>query len=383
MESKHCLPFLVLLAACGGPVESLDSADPVFPGREGADASQDPDDEAPFGGASDGGRDAGARDGGRVDAGGGDGGQVAAGAALELQGERFSIGGVTRFVLGASYFSCLYAPAATLQSDFQYLHGKGVSVVRCWVNWPIHHQTWDTESPDNIVLVRADGTLSPLGLTRLEQVLSIAQAHGLVVDATFNQDTPHKTFSAHKAGIVAATSALKARTNLLFDLQNETSHYTNLPYFMSPAQVKEARDAVKAVDPARIVTASVTSVSALSSFVSTGDLDVGAYHCCRSTNWEGRTYTEALGARAAIGPGIPVYFQEPNRCGTGGQYADCTDGSEFVTAATNAKRGHAAGWVFHNEESYDLRSGTLQGKLNAGQHDALNRFAAALAVTPW
>jgi hypothetical protein len=292
-------------------------------------------------------------------------------------------------LLGASYFSCLYAPDATLASDFAELSQRGFQLVRCWVNWPIHYETWDTESPDNVALVRADGTLAPAALAKLEAVIARAAARGLVVDVTFNQDTPNKTSAAHQAGVAAAAKALAAHDNLLFDLQNESSHYNKEPaLFMSPSQARVARDSVKAADADRLVTVSTTSTASLGDSTSTAKLDVAAYHCCRSsgtiTDWAAATGPAVKGARAAVGPGIPIYFQEPNRCGTGGQYADCTaGGSELVTAAVEAKKAGAAAWVFHTMAGYDLRDKTWFALLNGAEKDAVGKLGAAVQAAPW
>ena len=308
--------------------------------------------------------------------------------ALGTSGDQLTLDAEPRFLLGISYFSCLYASHAHFKSDLDWLKAKGFQVLRCWVNWPIVYSTWDTDNPDNVVLVRADGTLDPDALGELEWILDQAAERQMVIDVTFNQDTPPKTFAAHENGIVAAATALAGRRNLLFDLQNETSHYhTDPANFMSPEQVREVRDAVKAVDPERVTTASVTSTNALASFVSTGELDLATYHCCRNnggiTDWAAATTQAVAHARNAIAPAdLPIYFQEPNRCGSGGQYADCTTGDEFVAAAVNAKTAGAAAWIFHNEASYDLRTATLASRLNAGEHDAVNRLAAALAGAP-
>lgn len=213
------LTFAVALAgiACGPPpsepYEPVDWLDVSNDEPRGKDAGTEPG-GADAGAVKDAGRDSGTPDGSvRPDAGTGSGGSDG-GAVLTVKGDAFKLDGTRRFLLGASYFSCLYAPSSVITTDLDYLRSKGVSVIRCWVNWPINHATWDTENPANFVLIRRDGTLDAAAVAKLESM----------------------------AG--------------------------------------------------------------------------------------------------------------------------------------------AAGWVFHNEECYDLRTGTLKSKLNAGQRDALNRLAAALAATP-
>jgi hypothetical protein len=310
-------------------------------------------------------------------------------AGLGIAGNRFTLDGEERFVLGISYFSCLYAPDAVLDHDFAVFAERGFSLVRCWVNWPIHFDTWDTESADNFVLVRADGSLDPDALAKLESIIALARDHGIVVDMTFNQDTPTKTFAAHEAGIVAAAGALVGTTSVLFDMQNETDHNNQLPdLFMNETQALDARNAVDAVDPLRLLAASTSKTTTLASYTLGAELDIGAYHCCRNvgtiTDWAAATSEAVANTRAVLGDGVPIYMQEPNRCGTGDQYATCDgDGSEFVTAAVNAKTAGAAGWVFHTTASYDLRAQSLEAQLQPTEVDALVRLADALADAPW
>jgi hypothetical protein len=171
---------------------------------------------------------------------------------------------------------------------------------------------------------------------------------------------------------------------VLFDLQNESDINRPLKVPVNPRQgltedeVRQMRNAVKAGDPTRIVTASVSNgVSVLSApFLALRTAqDVVAWHDVRDPVFVDDTSPSTVRLRDG---GIPVYFQEPPKADDVGLGAD-----RFRTAAANAKAHGAAAWCYHNNESFVLNGTTLQAVLNPVSRDFVNTFASVLNATPW
>ncbi|MBM3773457.1 MAG: hypothetical protein FJW27_19640 [Acidimicrobiia bacterium] len=283
------------------------------------------------------------------------GGQARA-QTLTIQGDHFAIDGTPRFLTFISYFSGMSAPHVI--QDLHLLHRLGFDGVRVWPNLDTGPQ-----------LMNADGSLRPDSLARLLFILDQAHQEHLVVDITFTREHIRgMTAAALRAGITATASALRTYGNVLFDIQNERNVTDGR--FLSEDDVARTLHAVKAVDPARIVTASESrgeddGGSLTSGFVARTGLDVTAFHERRGPDWYQASFIEPL-VRALKTSGRPVYLQEPNRRGYAGGAAN--DRAEyFLQAVTNAKQAGAAAWCFHSDVAFDFRSGSefLEDRLRA------------------
>lgn len=359
---------------------------------------------------------------------------------LSRSADRFTINGSPTFLLGVSYFSCLYATDSQIVQDLDDMQSRGFNVARCWVNWPIHWSNWQTESADNCVLVKKDGTLNQTALGKLKKILALADARGIVVDATFNQDTPKKTVESHMAGVEAAAQALTDYNNVIFDLQNETDHYYDgnpiqcpvagssqtRPCFLTESEAGTLRGRVLNADSGRLVVASFGDEYLVDDKISWGPnknraeaqayvrtpgaVIAAALHCCRNGSslpaWDDATGTAADNLRSVLGctsPKKPIYFQEPNRCACtgggickgGGQYvSNCETtntteqsaiAAEFTNAAQSARDAGAAGWIFHTMGGYDLRWNSqkprFRSRLNGTEKKVFDQLAPDLG--PW
>ena len=285
--------------------------------------------------------------------------------------------GQTKYLVFVSYFDALRASDSTLDSDFAYLTSKGIGGIRIFPNW---WKGFDYNNVPGDTLMDSSGNLRAAQLSELKNVLNKAQARGLVVDVSFAKETAglENNFAAYKSGTEAATRELTSYRNVLFDLQNEYD-LAGRGTYLTVSQVKSLRDAVKTIDPSRIVTASTTDTTGETGTINAANqesLDVIAYHESRVSNWYSRTSSVV---NTLVASGKPVYLQEPERwVGNNG-----LTGQNFITAATQAKSAGAAAWTFHTESGFDLRSNSLQSQLSSAERNFLDSLSGALSSTTW
>jgi hypothetical protein len=270
---------------------------------------------------------------------------------LSVAGDRFAIDGSPRFLTFISYFGAM--GAADLAADLQFVKDAGFDGVRIWPN-----------SPEGPQLMRGDGSLDPTGLRRLTEILDRARDRRLIVDVTFTAEHINgMTAAVYRTAIAAATTALLPHRHILVDIENERNIYGPFGRSLAAPDVAAIVAAIKAIDPARIVTASNSQdleAGAAAQFTTDVNLDVTAYHDPRIPNW----YTAAQ-IESVVGTlrrsGRPVYLQEPTRFPN-----PSTDRAEyFKTAHANAKRAGAAAWCFHTDLGFNLRGTTFRARLQS------------------
>ena len=275
---------------------------------------------------------------------------------LGIQGDRFTIDGTPRFLTFISYFGAMGAP--NVIPDLHLIRSLGFDGIRIWPNLDTGPQ-----------LMNRDGSLRPDELKHLLFILDQAGLEHLVVDVTFTYEhIAGMTPAAAKTGIVAATSALRSYENLLFDIENERNVQDRR--FMSGADVSSIFAGIKAVDPARIATASNAPVDPpeyAAQFAVALGLDVTAYHEPRPANWYELGVTRSV-VNALRANGKPAYLQEPMTTRDDFFRYPSHDRAEyFLQAIANAKLAGAAAWCFHAEVSLDFRTGPafLEDRLRA------------------
>jgi hypothetical protein len=265
---------------------------------------------------------------------------------LTIQGDRFALDGTPKFLTFISYFSAMSAP--NVIQDLHALRLLGFDGIRIWPNLDTGPQ-----------LMNADGTLRPAELSRLRTILDQARQEHLVVDVTFTHEhIAGMTMAGAKAGITAATDALRSYDNLLFDIQNERNVQDRR--FMSEDDVATIFAAIKAVDPARIATADNSlgedwGPQYAADFTARLGLDVTAFHESRRADWyTAGFYTPMIATLRSNGR--PAYLQEPNS--TRDPTYQSNDRAEyFMQAIANAKLAGAAAWCFHTLVGVDWRTG--------------------------
>jgi len=281
---------------------------------------------------------------------------------LTVQGDRFAVDGVPRFLTFISYFDGM--EALDVEGDLAFLHGKGFDGVRVW--------------PSGVGLIRRDGTLDAGRLSRLLFILDAARKVRLIVDVTFAAEQVAGLDAARsRAGIAATARAIAGFENALIDIQNERDIYGPFVRSLSAADVAATAAAIKQADPQRIVTASnspgLTPAQAARFTIDTG-LDVTAYHDDRVPNWYERGRLQSI-VSALRDNGRPAYLQEPTRWPF-----PSTDRAEyFLQARANAKLAGAAAWCFHTDFGFDVRDARFQDRL-ASRPEPEWAFVNALVV---
>src|SRR5256712_2245308 len=270
---------------------------------------------------------------------------------LTVAGDRFAVDGSPRFLTFISYFGAM--GAADVAADFQFLKDAGFDGVRIWPNSP--------EAPQ---LMRGDGSLDPSGLQRLLAILDRARERRLIVDVSFTAEhIGGLTAAAYRTAIASSTSALLPYRNVLIDIENERNLYGPFGRPLGASDVAAIAASIKAIDPARIVTASNSQdlpASAAAQFTADTGLDVTAYHDPRIPSWYVAGQLQSV-VDALHRNGQPVYLQEPTRFPN-----PSTDRAEyFRTAHANAKRAGAAAWCFHTDLGFNLRGTTFRARLQS------------------
>ena len=288
---------------------------------------------------------------------------------ISAGGRKFRINGVATFLLGVSYFTGLAAPAATIRDDFTRLHTNGFNLVRVWALWNNQSQ-----GGPKIELFNSSGVINAAAMNALIALLDAAKTRNIIVDLTFDKGYyPLMSVTTYRNALDAVADRIAGYRGVLIDIANEV-----VPGVLTQADVGAIR-AQLPLYPNRIATASVGiglpwgdhHIPLLSSYVTTGRLDVADAHCCRDDAWPTTTTQMVNEVRAdACCVRKPIYFSEPNRCRYpgigGGGTEDCSPANaartlaDFKNAAGNCRAADCAGWVFHTAASYFLNLGTLR-----------------------
>src|ERR1700730_11594845 len=275
---------------------------------------------------------------------------------LSIQGDRFAVDGTPRFLTFITYFGAMGAPNTI--ADVHLIRSLGFDGIRIWPNLDTGPQ-----------LMNGDGSLRPDELKRLLFILDQARLEHLIVDVTFTYEhISGMTPATARVGIVAATNALRAYDNLLFDIQNERNVQDRR--FMSAADVGRIFDGIKGTDSSRIAFASdapVETPESAAQFTANLGLDVTAYHEPRPANWYELGVVQSV-VRALKTNGRPAYLQEPMATrDTVFRYPSNDRSEYFLQAIANAKLSGAAAWCFHTEVAVDFRHGPpfLEDRLRA------------------
>ncbi|HEY7161271.1 MAG TPA: cellulase family glycosylhydrolase [Acidobacteriota bacterium] len=307
---------------------------------------------------------------------------------IQISKGLFVVRGNPSFLLGISYFDALSAPRDILEADLSFLRVRRFNTIRIWASW------YDEFQPKASSVIRKNGTLNPDGVERLKRVLNATKSKNLLVILVFSRDAlPGITFNNYKSGIRKVASILKPYRFLLFDVQNETNHCgvtdVNCTGHLTLSQVSAIRTAVKQVDSQRLVTASrnqdgfIPGKDDYVTFRIIGNVDFIATHRPSRTkdgNWANLTDDEAQSIRAVVGPKIPILFDEPNRCGNNMECVSASESNYFVTAAKNAKKSGAAGWIFHTKAGFHLSRRPLSSQLVPIEKSAIDRIAQAIGM---
>ncbi len=307
---------------------------------------------------------------------------------LGTKGAAFTINGEPRFLALVSYFDAMDATA--LDADLAML-AKSVDGIRIFANW------WDRAEGEGCRNVFSPGTLfgpvadggrlvvRPARLARLKQVLGRARAHGLIVDLTFAADpvAGASKLASNDAGRVCPPAGFRNEVNwaavaaavgetaaalsspefdhVFFDVQNEAGHDFNRA---GREDLRRLVDAVRMASPRRLVSVSTFDPDADRQAAMVKDLGLSMlnFHDARGEGWGGRTaghVTRSREALARAGLDVPVYAGEPDADAYG------HDVAEFKAAVTGARSAGAGAWTFHTRVAYDLKTASLDQRLDS------------------
>ncbi len=323
------------------------------------------------------------------------------GVELGIAGAAFTLDGRPTFLLGASYYGALGAPEEFIRRDLDDLQRHGFNWIRVWATW--------SAFTNDVSAVDTEGRAREPFLSRLTWLVAESDRRGLVVDVTLSRGNgvtgPPRlaTLAAHQRAVETLVRALASHRNWYLDLGNERN--IRDARFVRVEELRQLREAVKRLDPRRLVTASHAggdlTPEVVRQYALEAKLDFLAPHRPREPGSPAQTaaHTRAvLGWLNELGQPMPVHYQEPFRRGYGAWQPAAAD---FLTDLQGARDGGAAGWCFHNGDdrhaadgeprrSFDLRARRLFDQWDAEERAFLAglRPASARADTapgsgPW
>lgn len=315
---------------------------------------------------------------------------------LGIKGCEFTVNGAPTFLLGISYYGALGASEEIVRRDLGDMQRYGINWLRVWATW--------SAFGNDVSAIDADGRPREPFLGKLQWLVSECDRRGRVVDVTISRGNgatgrPRlQSQTAHRRAVETLVRVLEPRRNWYLDTANERNVADER--FASIEELKEARELVRRLDPARLVTASHgddISRDELGQYLLKAQVDFVTPHRPRHAQSPAQTAAkprECLAWMVEIGRMLPLHYQEPFRRGYGAEEWEEGPGWEpladdFLTDLQEAKAGGVAGWCFHNGDqrhapehrprrSFDLRQASLFEQLDGEEHAFLQRAFAVL-----
>ncbi len=265
------------------------------------------------------------------------------GVELGIDGTRFTLDGEPAFLLGVSYYGGCARTPELMAADLDALRARGVNWLRVWATWD-----WYGTVP----AVDETGTAREPAMGSLRELVRLADERGIVVDVTLHRGGVLTTQQAHLQAVRTIARELLPRRNVYIDVANERD--VRDARFVSLAECRELRDAIREIDPARLVTASCAPRLAddLREFLEVTQLDFITPHLPRNADDPARTAERVARylrwMQQEVGRSVPVHLQEPFRRDYGRWQPEAED---FLTDLRGAVAGGAAGWCLHNGSS--------------------------------
>jgi Bacterial TSP3 repeat/Fibronectin type III domain len=298
---------------------------------------------------------------------------------LGIRDRQFTLNGVPTFLYGITYAAGLGAPQTFIAQDLDDMQRFGINWLRVWATR--HRFDHDTSAVD------ATGHPRPAFMAKLQWLLAECERRGMVVDITLSRrDQPaFYDLALHRQAVKTLATELRAYRNWYLDLANERNGEVSF------SELRQLRNAVKELDPQRLVTASHSldiSPADLQQYLFTAQVDFLTPHRQRSP--EASRETEVVTRRyfehmAALGRVVPVHYQEPIRRGYSSWQPEAVD---LIDNLRLSWQGGAAGWCFHNGDqrnplltphrdprrSADLRERRLFDQLDSVERRALEEM---------
>jgi hypothetical protein len=283
--------------------------------------------------------------------------------SVGVSGDKFTVNGQPKFLLGASYFDA----SNWRTSDIDDLAARRFNLIRIWLDWGT--------AGDGRSFFDASGAL--VQGSKLLSLVRYANNRGIVVDVTILD--PGLTFSDVTRALREAATALKDESNVFFDVMNEHDHGGGP---RTHAEVAGFVTTVRSNAPNRPITVSSTGGHLLDVTNINEEIDTGVNiitpHMPRTSDWFSQTAQRVAfvkNAIAARGRSMPVYFQEEARRNNSGLN---NSKDEFLQAATAARDAGAAAWNFHTDAGFDLNVASFFNSLDPVELDTVNSLADAI-----
>jgi len=269
--------------------------------------------------------------------------QGAGKTTLGIHGSWFTLNDKPVFLLGFSYYGGLGASEDFIQRDLDDFQKRGFNWFRLWATWSAYGQ--------DVSALDSKGAVRPLYMDRLKRLLAECDKRAMVVDVTLNRRTGSEeagglsNAESHLRAVEALVQTLKPYRNWYLDLANERD--VGDARFVSCEELKQLREAVRRLDPERLVTASFgghdSSKTDLRDVLMAVGVDFVCPHRPRQAGSPQQTEPrtrEALGMMKEMGRAKPLHYQEPFRRGYGNWVPDAED---FLTGEpTERTRGATA-----------------------------------------
>ncbi len=303
---------------------------------------------------------------------------------LGIDGTSLTLDGEPTFLVGVSYYGGLARTPELMARDLDDLRALGVNWVRVWATWDWH---------GTVPVVDETGAAREPAMGSLRELARSADERGMIVDVTLHRGGVLTTQQAHLAAVRTIARELLPWRNVYIDVANERD--VGDARFVSIEECRELRDAIREIDPQRLITAScvVGSPEALDEYLQATRLDFITPHLPRGPQDPAKTQARVgqyLAWMGEIGRAVPVHLQEPFRR----DYGNWQPGAEdFVTDLRGAIEGGAAGWCLHNgsnrraddgepRRSFDLRPerGPFIDTLDEVEREVLVALASVVAA---
>ncbi|MBI4578489.1 MAG: cellulase family glycosylhydrolase [Planctomycetes bacterium] len=320
--------------------------------------------------------------------------ETPAGVTLGISSDSrfFTINGEPTFLHGVSYYGSQYITTGSFRTqDLDDMVADGFNWLRSWAYW-----AWPWTTGDNVSALDKSGNVREPYMSRLKTLIAECNARGIIVDVTMIRDTNNEwhsptTLSQHlNAARTLATELLPYR-NVYFDLANERDGNS---VFVSFEEMGQLVNAVKAIDPGRLCTASngggLSSQSELNNYLAVGHVDFLAVHYGGRLSLPPTAFGEVqkyVGWMAVLGTRVPIHWQEPFRRDKEPAWQPVAE--DFYRSETGVKLAEAAGWCFHNggprNDTRPFRSfnmsdpeGRLYAQLDSEERTACDNFIAQI-----
>lgn len=310
--------------------------------------------------------------------------QAASSTVLTTQNNYFLINGQPKFLVLSGYWDGLDAPNP--QSDLNWLRSKGFDGIRIFVNlWDYCPGCSNTYPSGNNPVINLNGSINQSRLNKLISIIDTADSLGMIVDVTFARETiggDGRCFAQDgngvmcmpefKQGVISVIGALRNKSNVFFDLQNEYDHPA---IDISNTDITDLKNRIRATYGDNVI----LSVSG-----------AGAGGQVGTAQFFGMDMVNAHFAGTAVGglnvdisgsltPNMPTYIGEPYNTSEVSGYST----QKLIGGATNAKRLGVAAWLFHSNASFGLNGVSLQSQFASNELGFIDGFLSAVGGTTW